>query len=407
MNKLNDLALALYEERKKLGYTTLCNTSQYRDKYFPAVTFFEVNNLEEFNDENAQKYRDYICGRADKNEIGTSRYHQLLSGLDDLLYFRDTGKVRWPYPRKRDKFRLNSYFQDVEDRFLKSEDFHPNTRGDIIWICDDYFGWLEHQGYEDLSKVDVDVIQRYIKMKAESLLPTSLYNVRIYIKKLYAFLHSVGLSDSDYALLFEFRVNRSRPLSPAADPDEVDKTLKVIDRNTVQGKRDYAMFLLGKDYGMRAGDIIHLKLTDIDWGNGEIHKLQGKTDKPLVLPLIKEVGEAIKTYILNGRPDCNCKEIFICMHAPYHPFVDCTGIEYLYSKYRRKAGFSRKAFDGKGFHSLRRAAGKNLITSGIPVNTVAEILGHSNINSVRKYVSLDAVHLKECALGFKGIEVSR
>ena len=46
-----------------------------------------------------------------------------------------------------------------------------------------------------------------------------------------------------------------------------------------------------------------------------------------------------------------------------------------------------------------------MITSGVPVTTVAQVLGHSNITSTKKYIALDSVHLKECALDFTGIEV--
>jgi integrase len=130
-----------------------------------------------------------------------------------------------------------------------------------------------------------------------------------------------------------------------------------------------------------------------------------KTMEPLVLPLTKNVGEALQDYILNGRPKCDYEEIFIRLHAPHQPFIDGTGIQYLYSRYRRKAGLSRKAFDGKGFHSLRRSVGKRMVTSGVPVTTVAQVLGHTDINSTQRYISLDSVHLKECALDFHGIEV--
>lgn len=64
-------------------------------------------------------------------------------------------------------------------------------------------------------------------------------------------------------------------------------------------------------------------------------------------------------------------------------------------------------FDGKGFHSLRRAVGRNMVTSGVPVNTVNQVLGHTAMNSAKKYISLDSKNLKECALDFTGIEVAK
>ena len=49
---------------------------------------------------------------------------------------------------------------------------------------------------------------------------------------------------------------------------------------------------------------------------------------------------------------------------------------------------------------------KDMTVAGIPVTTTAQILGHSNLNTVKQYISLDTVHLKECALDFRGIEVA-
>jgi site-specific recombinase XerD len=59
----------------------------------------------------------------------------------------------------------------------------------------------------------------------------------------------------------------------------------------------------------------------------------------------------------------------------------------------------------KGFHSMRRTIGKNMVVAGIPIATVAQVLGHSEIDSTNPYVALDSIHLKECALDFTSIAV--
>lgn len=73
--------------------------------------------------------------------------------------------------------------------------------------------------------------------------------------------------------------------------------------------------------------------------------------------------------------------------------------------YHAKAGLTYVAFDGHSFHGVRRAVGRTLVTAGIPVATVAQILGHGNVDSTKSYISLDSSHLKECALDFSGIEI--
>lgn len=48
-----------------------------------------------------------------------------------------------------------------------------------------------------------------------------------------------------------------------------------------------------------------------------------------------------------------------------------------------------------------------MVTSGVSINTVSQVLGHTAVDSAKKYISLDSKNLKECALDFNGIEVTR
>ena len=64
----------------------------------------------------------------------------------------------------------------------------------------------------------------------------------------------------------------------------------------------FAALLSFKVSGLRACYVAAMKLTDIDWINGEIKILQTKTAASVVLPLTKDVGEALSDYILNARP---------------------------------------------------------------------------------------------------------
>lgn len=43
-----------------------------------------------------------------------------------------------------------------------------------------------------------------------------------------------------------------------------------------------------------------------------------------------------------------------------------------------------------------------MVIAGIPVTTVSQVLGHSRIDPTKQYISLDSVHLKECALDLDG-----
>ena len=80
-----------------------------------------------------------------------------------------------------------------------------------------------------------------------------------------------------------------------------------IDRLSIVGKRDYAMFLLASRLGLRSSDIRLLQFSDIDWDKNEIRIIQKKTKKPVILPLLEDVGTAIIDYVMNARPDKKTK----------------------------------------------------------------------------------------------------
>ena len=60
------------------------------------------------------------------------------------------------------------------------------------------------------------------------------------------------------------------PIQSYVTDEELDQILRVIDTDSEMGKRDRAIILLAATTGLRAGDLIRIKLTDIDWRKGEI-----------------------------------------------------------------------------------------------------------------------------------------
>src|SRR6266446_8648282 len=98
------------------------------------------------------------------------------------------------------------------------------------------------------------------------------------------------------------RVYRLEQLPRALPWETVCAFLESIDRSSVSGLRDYAMFLLIAAYGLRGCDIAGLKLADINWRAGELRVNQSKTRSPLRLPLTDPVAQALLDYLREGRP---------------------------------------------------------------------------------------------------------
>jgi len=221
------------------------------------------------------------------------------------------------------------------------------------------------------------------------------------------FLKENSISAPDCVELFSYKVYREMPIQSYVTDEELSCIFNVIDRDTDAGKRDYAIIQLSATTGLRESDIINIKLSDIDWRKGEIRIKQRKTNREIVIPLVNEAAAAVQDYILNARPASENAELFLRVNPPCYAIMDAAAIGDMFKRYEKKAGIERQALDGKGFHGLRRRLAKKLLISGSPTTEIAQILGHNDVDSVRQYLSLDTANIKECALDFSGIPLSR
>lgn len=357
---------------------------------------------EEFDTAVIADYFNEIDQKHLDGEIKYSRWKDLRREAERILQFVQTGEVKLINPAKGPQTVLSPYFERIAADFLSRLDYQPSTLTDARWSVYKYFSWLEKEGFRNLQGVDAVQIQSFMLFCSQNYVMGSVSNIRLYLARLYDYLFDAGLSESNHETLLTFAVSYESRLQPTLQKDEVAALLNSIDRNTKMGKRNYAIMILGAVLGLRADDIINLKLPEIDWVNGEIKIFQTKTGQTVVLPLTCDVGEPLQDYILNVRPKAEYNQVFIRLNAPFTPLKSATTVGEIYRNCCKAAEFEPHKIN-KRFHTLRRTLGTSMVTSGTQIGTVAQVLGHTDIDSTKKYISLDSEHLKMCALSFDGI----
>jgi integrase len=229
-------------------------------------------------------------------------------------------------------------------------------------------------------------------------------NVLLSMRLFFKYLNENRISDLKAEMVLQKPARPRKKVLPCFSREEVEYIFSQINKNTAEGKRDYAILYLASHTGLRSADIINLKLTDIDWRKDEICIVQRKTGKTLVLPLEADTGKVIADYILSGRPNTESPHIFIRSVAPYTKLSNNgTGMNII-KKYRCRTGTAYSAGDGKGFHALRRSMGTWMLEAGVPLPTISQVLGHHDLDSTKPYLSLHYMALAECALSLHGIE---
>ncbi len=194
------------------------------------------------------------------------------------------------------------------------------------------------------------------------------------------------------------RVPRDAAIPSVWDHELVIRLLAAVDRSSAKGKRDYAILLLACRLGLRAGDIRQLKLDQLHWDDSTIEVRQSKTGNPLILPLTTEVGEALIDYLKSGRPETVHREVFLKVKPPFDPFGADNNLHDIVSYWRQLAGVKFRSAQKRGMHSLRHTLATRLLEKGTPFPTIAEILGHTSLESTRIYAKADVEALRSVAL---------
>lgn len=194
------------------------------------------------------------------------------------------------------------------------------------------------------------------------------------------------------------RVPRDASIPSVWDHALVEQLLATIDRSSAKGKRDYAILLLACRLGLRAGDIRTLKLDDLHWDEAILEITTSKTGTPLRLPLTEEVGEGLITYLKSGRPHTVHREVFLKVTPPFEPFRDQNNLYHIVTYWRRLAGITFRTPHKRGLHSLRHSLATRLLEQGTAVTTIADILGHTTVESTRIYAKATVEALRSVAL---------
>lgn len=171
--------------------------------------------------------------------------------------------------------------------------------------------------------------------------------------------------------------------------ESVQKLLTAPNRNTSNGKRNYALLLLMATYGVRYHQAGSLKLKNIHWSEGIIYFSPCKGGRPLSFPLYPNVAEALLDYIKNGRGRNSLEEVFL-MKGGTEPLKRTSLFSTMQCYYRRMGIQSNT----HGFHAIRHAFATKLMKEKTPIKNISDILGHTSIKSTYVYTKVDVSQLR-------------
>lgn len=175
-------------------------------------------------------------------------------------------------------------------------------------------------------------------------------------------------------------------------PDEVERVIASCDPNTKVGKRDRAIMLLLARLGLRASDIVKLRLGDINWKEAWI-QVSGKGRYQTRLPLTQELGDTIVSYLIDGRPQTDTDTLFIRDRAPFRAFTSHCAISMRVKQAMGRAGVTCPSRGAA--HLLRHSAASSMLRQGASLQEIAAILRHRSIETTQIYAKVDVISLRQ------------
>jgi integrase len=266
----------------------------------------------------------------------------------------------------------------------------PATRAAYRRVARGYLVFLEQRGIGDLDAADGASVLAFLQSLLDRWATSSLFWV---VSNFRPFLKFTGRADLVGAVNLA-GVKRSHPIIAVLSDDDEELVVRACASGAVSA-RDAAITLLALSTGLRACDIIALRLADVDWRGQTIGIVQQKTGNPLTLPLPALVLGKLAGYVLDERPGSADDHVFLRSVAPHVRLAVHASVHRVIAETFRKAGVT----DVKaGTRFLRHNAASRLLRAAVPLPTISAVLGHASQESASGYLSVDRERLLECVL---------
>ena len=215
------------------------------------------------------------------------------------------------------------------------------------------------------------------------------------LRSLFGFLFATGRIQHDLALCVPRVAKRgSGSLTRHLEPDDIRRLVDAAGSDDGIGRRDHAMLLLMARLGLRAQEVIAIRLEDLDWRAGEI-LIRGKGGQHERMPLPVDVGEAIAAYLQDGRAGGE-RHLFVTAKAPHRPFASSLAVRRILRKAFARTGLKPPRGEVRT-HLLRHSLAVGMLGKGASLDEVGDVLRHRESTTTTIYARYDIEALRPLA----------
>jgi integrase/recombinase XerD len=253
-----------------------------------------------------------------------------------------------------------------------------------------FSGFCEERGVLLRRITPTDIQGFAIVLKAQhNLAIGSIARCLVTVKVFCRYCRSKGLIDQDVAELIE-SPKKWQCLPKVLNYKDVETLLSLPDADDPLAQRDRAILEMFYATGLRVSELVGLRMEDLHLDLGYV-RCFGKGGKERIVPMGTRAADSIREYLSELRiqlaEGTNTKRVFLSRTGKP---LDRTNCWRLVVKYARRMGIQGKVSP----HTLRHCFATHLLSGGVDLRLVQEMLGHANVRTTQIYTHVDTARLK-------------
>ncbi len=261
-----------------------------------------------------------------------------------------------------------------------------NYKNDIL----EFFDYLSREGL-NFKKVEYSDIRFYLmylkddKHDDNSSVSRKLSSLR----GLYKYMANEGIIKTNVFSLVN-APKKSKKLPRYFEYNELEELFLVPDINTSLGQRDLLLLEMLYATGVRVGELVNIKVKDIDLGRKNIIIL-GKGNKERYVTYGEYCEDILKKYLNDGYILLNKLDSEYLFLNNNGGNLTERGVRYILDELIKKTSINKKISP----HMIRHSFATHLLNEGCDLLTVQKLLGHESIKATQVYTHVTTDRLKE------------
>lgn len=304
--------------------------------------------------------------------------------------------------KKHKQKSLDVIIEQYQQHLMHSQGLTPGT---IHWHKRQTCQFLQAIYGErpiNLDELDAKRIHDYVSDLCNRYSPKTVSSTVSTLRSFFRFAEITGMCCSTLCEMVPSPALRgARQVPKYLTKSQLSRFLSSFNTDVPADTRNRAIVLCLVRLGLRAGEVVALKLDDFDWRNDVVRLSVAKGRRHYVLPLALDLREALIDYLRNVRPKSSLRTVFLSLR-PEGRSLTAGAVSRITARALKRAGINAPCW---GAHLFRHTVATHLVQHGSSVKEIADFLRHKSLDTTVVYAKVNFPLLQSVVQPWPEIEL--